>query len=58
LPIKMRDELLKILEEEHGWKIDWEKKRILEGPIRKYDPGFNPTLLNDLNEKYTREKIE
>ena len=58
LPIKMRDELLKILEEEHGWKIDWEKKRILEGPIRKYDPGFNPTLLKDVYEKYTGEKIE
>ena len=58
LPIKMRDELLKILEEEKGWKIDWEKKRILEGPIRKYDPGFNPTTLKEVYEKYTGEKIE
>ena len=54
LPLKMRDELLQILEEEHGWKIDWDKKKILEGPIRKYDPGFNPTLLKDIYEKYRR----
>ena len=54
----MRDELLKILEEEHGWKIDWDKKKIVEGPIRKYDPGFNPTIVKEVYEKYTGEKIE
>ncbi|WP_457549113.1 CO dehydrogenase/acetyl-CoA synthase complex subunit alpha [Archaeoglobus sp.] len=58
LPIKMRDELLKILEEEHGWKIDWDKKRIVEGPIRKYDPGFNPTIVKEVYEKYAGEKTE
>jgi acetyl-CoA decarbonylase/synthase complex subunit alpha len=54
LPVKMKDELLKILEEEHGWKIDWSKKKIIEGPIRPYDAGFNPTLMEEVFEKYTR----
>ncbi|AEA47131.1 CO dehydrogenase/acetyl-CoA synthase complex subunit alpha [Archaeoglobus veneficus] len=54
LPLKMKDELLKILEEEHGWKIDWSKKKILEGPIRPYDSGFNPTILEEVFEKYAR----
>jgi acetyl-CoA decarbonylase/synthase complex subunit alpha len=54
LPLRQRDELLKVLEEEHGWKIDWNKKKILEGPIRSYDAGFNPTLLEEVYEKYTQ----
>jgi acetyl-CoA decarbonylase/synthase complex subunit alpha len=53
LPLKMKDELLKILEEEHGWKIDWSKKKILEGSIRGYDAGFNPTMIEEVYEKYT-----
>ncbi len=57
LPVKMRDQLLKILEDEHGWKIDWKNKKILEGPIRQYDAGFNPTLVEHVYEKYTGEKI-
>jgi len=45
LPLARKDELLKILEDKHGWKIDWSKKKILEGPIRPYHAGFNPTNL-------------
>ncbi len=48
LPVAKRPELLKKLEEERGWKIDWKLKRILEGPIRGYDPSFNPTNLKRL----------
>ncbi len=48
LPLAKREELLKLLEDEHGWKIDWKRKRIVEGPIRKYDPGFNPTNVERL----------
>lgn len=43
LPIAMREKLLKQLEEVHGWKIDWEKKKIMEGPLRKPDVSFQPT---------------
>ena len=43
LPLAKREELLKILEEEHGWKIDWDRKKILEGPARKVDVSFQPT---------------
>jgi len=57
LPTRYKDKLLKILEDEHGWKIDWKSKRILEGPIRHYDPGFNPTMVEEVYEKYTKEKI-
>ncbi len=54
LPLKMKDELLKLLEEEHDWKIDWQKKKILKGPIRMYDSGFNPTILEEVFDKYSR----
>ncbi len=57
LPTKMKEKLLKILEDEHGWKIDWNKKKIVEGPIRSYDAGFNPTMVEHVYEKYTGEKI-
>jgi len=45
LPVATKNELLK---KEHGWKIDWKRKRIIEGPIRGYDPSFNPTNLKRL----------
>ena len=48
LPVATKNELLKKLEDEHGWKIDWKRKRIVEGPIREYDPSFNPTNLKRL----------
>jgi acetyl-CoA decarbonylase/synthase complex subunit alpha len=54
LPLRMREELLRILEEQHGWKIDWDKKKILEGPIRGYDAGFNPTIVEKVFAKYRR----
>ncbi|MCL7414833.1 MAG: CO dehydrogenase/acetyl-CoA synthase complex subunit alpha [ANME-2 cluster archaeon] len=43
LPLAKKEQLLKKLEEEHGWKIDWDKKKILEGPTRKVDVSFQPT---------------
>jgi acetyl-CoA decarbonylase/synthase complex subunit alpha len=43
-----RNELLKKLEDEQEWKIDWKKKKIVEGPIRGYNPSFNPTNLERL----------
>lgn len=43
LPIAKREELLKVLEEEQGWKIDWDRKKIVEGPERKSDVSFQPT---------------
>lgn len=43
LPVAKREQLLRMLEEKHGWKIDWEKKKILEGPHRKVDVSFQPT---------------
>ncbi|MEA1957633.1 MAG: 4Fe-4S dicluster domain-containing protein, partial [Euryarchaeota archaeon] len=48
LPIATRNELLKKLEDEQGWKIDWKMKKIEEGPIRAYNPSFNPTNLERL----------
>ncbi|MET1124272.1 MAG: CO dehydrogenase/acetyl-CoA synthase complex subunit alpha [Archaeoglobaceae archaeon] len=48
LPLAKREELLKILEDEHGWKIDWQRKKIVEGPIRPYYAGFNPTNVERL----------
>lgn len=53
LPVKLRDKLLRMLEEEHKWKIDWERKKIVEGPIRLYDPGYNPTIMEEVYQKYT-----
>jgi len=48
LPIAKKAELLKKLEDEQGWEIDWKMKKIKEGPIRGYDPSFNPTNLKRL----------
>jgi len=39
LPVAKREQLMKLLEEK-GWKIDWEKKKIIEGPLRKVDVSF------------------
>ena len=43
LPVTKREQLLKVLESEHGWKIDWDRKKITEGPMRKVDVSFQPT---------------
>ena len=45
LPLAKREELLRLLEEEHGWKIDWSRKKILEGPFRQIDVSFQPTIV-------------
>ncbi|MHC1593464.1 MAG: CO dehydrogenase/acetyl-CoA synthase complex subunit alpha [Methermicoccaceae archaeon] len=45
LPLAMKDTLLKMLEEEQGWKIDWDKKKIVEGPTRKMDVSCQPTIV-------------
>jgi acetyl-CoA decarbonylase/synthase complex subunit alpha len=42
LPVAKKEQLMKLLEEK-GWKIDWEKKKITEGPLRKVDVSFQPT---------------
>jgi len=55
LPIATRNALLKKLEDEQGWKIDWKTKKIVEGPIRAYNPSFNPTNLERLIRRKKRE---
>ena len=45
LPVAKRTELLKMLEDEQGWEIDWKLRNIKEGPIRGYDSLFTPTNL-------------
>ncbi|NJD78579.1 MAG: CO dehydrogenase/acetyl-CoA synthase complex subunit epsilon [Candidatus Methanoperedens sp.] len=42
LPLAKKEQLMKLLEEK-GWKIDWDKKKIMEGPLRKVDVSFQPT---------------
>ena len=48
LPLAKKDELLKILETEHGWGIDWKKKKIISGPERKVDVSWQPTNVERL----------
>ncbi|HID27728.1 MAG TPA: CO dehydrogenase/acetyl-CoA synthase complex subunit epsilon [Methanosarcinales archaeon] len=48
LPLAKKETLLKILEHQHGWKIDWTKKKIIEGPIRKLDASWQPTNVERL----------
>ncbi|TRZ68120.1 MAG: CO dehydrogenase/acetyl-CoA synthase complex subunit epsilon [Methanothrix sp.] len=43
LPLAWKDAMMHELEDKYGWKIDWKLKKILEGPIRKSDVGFDPT---------------
>jgi len=47
LPLAKKEELLGLLEEK-GWKIDWDKKKIMEGPFRKPDVSFQPTNVERL----------
>jgi len=35
--------MMKELESKYGWEIDWKRKAILSGPIRKVDVSFDPT---------------
>jgi len=48
LPLSKRESLLKILEAEHGWEIDWKKKKIISGPKIKFDVSAQPTNLKRL----------
>jgi acetyl-CoA decarbonylase/synthase complex subunit alpha len=48
LPLAKREELLKILEKEHGWEIDWKRKKIISGPKMKSDVSAQPTNLKRL----------
>ncbi|MGB9929393.1 MAG: CO dehydrogenase/acetyl-CoA synthase complex subunit alpha [Methanosarcina sp.] len=48
LPLSKREELLKKLESEHGWEIDWKKKKIISGPKIKFDVSAQPTNLKRL----------
>ena len=43
LPLKWKEDMLKELESKYGWEIDWKRKAILSGPIRKSDVSFDPT---------------
>ncbi|MCK5660458.1 MAG: CO dehydrogenase/acetyl-CoA synthase complex subunit epsilon [Methanosarcinales archaeon] len=54
LPLAKKDELLKILEKEHGWEIDWNKKKIVSGPERKVDVSWQPTNV----ERLCKVKVE
>ncbi len=48
LPLAKREELLKTLEKEHGWEIDWKRKKILSGPSAKLDVSAQPTNVKRL----------
>jgi acetyl-CoA decarbonylase/synthase complex subunit alpha len=43
LPLAYQAQMMKELEEKHGWKIDWKNKKFLEGPLRPADVSFDPT---------------
>ena len=43
LPLAKREPLLRILEKEHGWEIDWKRKKIIKGPLMKVDVSAQPT---------------
>jgi len=48
LPLANKEELLKLLEKEQGWKVDWKTKKIISGPMRKHTMAFAPTTLERL----------
>jgi acetyl-CoA decarbonylase/synthase complex subunit alpha len=48
LPLSKREELMKKLEAEHGFEIDWKKKKIISGPKIKFDVSSQPTNLKRL----------
>jgi acetyl-CoA decarbonylase/synthase complex subunit alpha len=48
LPLAKRESLLKRLETEHGWEIDWKRKKIISGPKIKFDVSAQPTNLKRL----------
>ncbi len=48
LPLSKREELMKKLEAEHGFEIDWKKKKIISGSKIKFDVSSQPTNLKRL----------
>ncbi len=48
LPLAKRADLMKKLEAERGWEIDWKKKKIISGPKIKFDVSAQPTNLKRL----------
>ena len=48
LPLARREEFLKKLEQEYGWDIDWNKKKIVSGPTSKLDVSAQPTNVERL----------
>ncbi|HII91288.1 MAG TPA: CO dehydrogenase/acetyl-CoA synthase complex subunit epsilon [Methanosarcina sp.] len=48
LPLAKREMLLKKLEAERGWEIDWKKKKIISGPTIKFDVSSQPTNVKRL----------
>ncbi|MGB9131524.1 MAG: CO dehydrogenase/acetyl-CoA synthase complex subunit alpha [Methanosarcina sp.] len=48
IPLAKREMLLKKLESEQGWEIDWKKKKIISGPKIKFDVSAQPTNLKRL----------
>ncbi|OYT63315.1 CO dehydrogenase/acetyl-CoA synthase complex subunit epsilon [Methanosarcinales archaeon ex4572_44] len=48
LPLAKKEEYLRILKEDYGWDVDLEAKKIISGPIRKMDVGFDATNLEEL----------
>lgn len=48
LPLAKREMLLKKLEAERGWEIDWKKKKIISGPTIKFDVSSQPTNIKRL----------
>jgi len=45
LPLAYQQQMMKELEEKHGWKIDWKAKKFISGPLRPADVSFDPTNL-------------
>ncbi len=43
LPLNYQTQMMKELEEKHGWKIDWKAKKFISGPLRPADVSFDPT---------------
>ncbi len=43
LPLAYQAQMMKELEEKHGWKIDWKAKKFISGPLRPADVSFDPT---------------
>jgi len=43
LPLSYQAQMMKELEEKHGWNIDWKARKFISGPLRPADVSFDPT---------------